>query len=516
MKVLQQLLDTAIVRTSSPPKRIIVCTHAKFSATELCRALASAGIETIFYPVDYSKSTDTLNKLRDLGIHVVEHADEVVPLIKTVDAVIEDGARISKLIKQHRISTKPRFFSVEQTSGGIRFFEENPPSYPVIDVALSPMKLDIENRRATPEGVIRYFSEATGKILGGKEVLVIGFGSIGEGVARLAQTLGAHVTIYDRLATKRMFAKHHGYAIAQQTDLDHILPKQDVVFMATNSYQGLTLGVEQMLLMRDGAVVCNAGSGRGELAIELQALGSHAKHDATVDIAEEGGHLLVKLTKNGAAKTITVLAKGYPINLHLGQGTSHDAIEIIMSLLFLAVLQGPATKKHGLQALNFDIQELVAETYLQDIQPLRAFEPRYVKTHGALQGIDKPYGGIMPFHNDLNNVAHTSVARAWFRTGTKTRGHYHRRSQEAFYAEKGKADIILWPSDRPDNRVIFSMQTGDYLLVPENYFHDVVVTSKDDFECLVIASPPFDAWDQFFKDMKRRSSENAHRGTDTS
>lgn len=497
MNLLEEARVSCGVPANGKIKRLVVCTHAKFSAIELCKVLQKDNITVTFYPVTYSKEAANLDKLLALGIKVLEHPEQLIAEIKEADAVIEDGARISKLIKQHKIPLKPDFFSVEQTSGGVRFFEENPTAYPVINVAMSSMKLDIENRRATPEGVIRYFSEATGSLLGSKEVLIIGFGSIGEGIARLAQTLGAHVTIYDTFATKRMFAKHHGYSTVEKDQMDHLLPKIDVIFMATNTYQGEAIGAEQALLMKHGAVICNAGSGRGELAVELQQIGIKQIHDARLVIAEKDEHLELTFAKGDTTKTIIVLAKSFPINLHLGKGTSHDAIEVVMALLLLATVNGPTVNQPGLQPLRSEIQECVAQVFMHRMNPSRTFEPTFVKTK-SLDVSDKPYGGILPFHNELNHKANISVARAWFKPQSKTRGHYHRRSQESYYVEKGTANILTWHVNTPTNIRTFLMSPGDYLIVPENYFHDVIVTSNENFECLVIASPPFLAWDQFF------------------
>lgn len=459
--------------------------------------LLKAGIDVVFYPVGYSKEPKNLDKLLAMGVKVIERDDQLVPCIEKADCVLEDGARISKIIDQYKPALKKGFFSVEQTSGGIRYFTEHSPPYPVINVAMSPIKLDIENRRATPEGVIQYFSEATGKTLGGKQVLVLGFGSIGEGIARFARILGANVTVYDQYATKRMFAKHRGYAVIEQREFDHALPKQDVIFMATNAYQGTALGVEQFLLLKEGAVICNAGSGRGEVAVELHEPGTYNVHDAVMTITDVDGHLVIHLKKGELEKMTIVLARAFPINLHLGKGTSHDAIEVVMSLMLLAVLHGPIANIVGIQALGFDIQEQVAQLAINRDKPSSPFEPRYVKTR-QLDVLGRPYGGVFPFHNDLSHVANHSVARAWFKPGTKTRGHYHRRTQEAYYAESGAADIILWHRDSPKQKITHKIEPGDYLFVPENYFHDVVVTSEDDFECLVIAAPPFQIWDQFF------------------
>ncbi len=501
MSLLTHVLRSCAASTDSYPQKIVVCTHAKFSAIELCKTLLDAGIDVTFHPVDYSKEVANTDVIESLGIAVVEDPKDLKKVIEQADAAIEDGARISKFIKQHAIKVQPTFFSVEQTSGGVRYFRDHPPTYPVINVAMSPVKLDIENKRATPEGVIRYFSESTGKLLGGKEVFVIGFGSIGEGISRLAQTLGAHVTVYDTFATKRMFARHQGYTTIEEEELDKLMPKLDVVFMATNTYQGSVFGSEQLLLMKDGAVLCNAGSGRGELALDLQKPGSYAVHDAAMDIAEEDDHLVVRLNKAGMHKTITILGKSFPINLHLGKGTSHDAIEVVMSLLLLALLTGPATRKAGLQDLSSDVQECVARNFLHKDKPQRTFLPKYIKT-GGLDVLHKPYGGVFPFHNELSDTANLSVARAWFKAKTKTRGHYHRRSQESYYAEKGTAKIFVWPAHDPESVATYAMTPGDYLIVPENFYHDVKVTSEEDFECLVIATPPFAIWDQFFNTAK--------------
>jgi adenosylhomocysteinase len=474
---------------------MVICTHAKFSSVALCRVLISLGIEITFYPVGYSKEPAQLVALRKAGVRVVESAEKLIPYLEASDCAIEDGGRISACITKYNISLQADFFSVEQTSGGVRYLTEHPPKYPVINVAMSPLKLDIENRRATPEGVMHYFSSSTEKSLAGKRVLIIGFGSIGEGLAQLARILGAHIVVYDRLATKRIFAKHRGYETVEPRTFDHILPYQDIIFMATNTYQGTVLSNEQLLLMKDGAIICNAGSGRGELGLELQSPGDFIFHDAKAHIVEQGDHLYVTLSKQGLEKTIIVLGKAFPINLHLGKGTSHDAIEVVMAMLLCAALHGPKSTSPGLQPLDTHIQERIAQLML-DAETKTSFAPRFVKTK-KLDITAKAYGGIFVFHDELSADANVAVIRAWFKAGSRTRGHYHRRSQEAYYAETGTADIILWQDDR-SQATTFHMEPGDYLLIPETYFHDVLVTSESDFECLVITTPPFEVWDQFF------------------
>lgn len=59
------------------------------------------------------------------------------------------------VVDEYHVKVRKSFYSVEQTSGGIRYFKENPPAYPVINVAMSAVELRIENKLATPEGVLQ-------------------------------------------------------------------------------------------------------------------------------------------------------------------------------------------------------------------------------------------------------------------------------------------------------------------------------------------------------------------------
>lgn len=56
MALIDQALLTYTKKHKVPLKNIVVCTQAKFSALELCRALIRANISVVFHPVGYSNS----------------------------------------------------------------------------------------------------------------------------------------------------------------------------------------------------------------------------------------------------------------------------------------------------------------------------------------------------------------------------------------------------------------------------------------------------------------------------
>ena len=487
---------TSVNEMSASPTNIVVCTHAKFSTLELCRALQTAGKQVSFHPVSYSKEAKNVDTLLSMGVQVIEREDQLLPLLETADCVIEDGARISKIINRYRPRLKPEFFSVEQTSGGAHYLTENPPAYPVVNVAMSPIKLDIDNGHATPEAVIQYFASATGKSLSGKQVFIFGFGSVGEGLACVARSLGAMVTVFDTLASKRMFAKNRGYQIVDDEQVDYALSEQDVIFTATNTYQGSSISIERVLTLKDGAIVCNAGSGRGELAMELQESGQLDIHDSTVNISHEDGHIQINLARHGLTKRITILAHSFPINLHLGQGTSHDAIEVVMSLMLLAALNKPTNNAPGLQPLASDIEEHVARLSLQHNKKSSPLTPAHIKTY-QLPVHDQDYGGVFCFDDELQANAQLSMSRVWVKPDGHTEPHYYRHCQQVYYVEKGAAEVTVWSVSSPNLKQAYNLVPGDYLLIPENHFHEVHATSSQEFECLVVKTPHEEPWDRF-------------------
>src|SRR5690349_14788258 len=110
MSLIEQIRISAGESNTDYPKCIVVCTHAKFSTVELCRSLQATGIEVVFYPVSYSKEIENIETLLSLGVTVVEQVNKLIPFIQKADCTIEDGARISKIIRKNNIKIKDTFF----------------------------------------------------------------------------------------------------------------------------------------------------------------------------------------------------------------------------------------------------------------------------------------------------------------------------------------------------------------------------------------------------------------------
>ena len=123
--------------------------------------------------------------------------------------------------------------------------------------------------------------------------------------------------------------------------------------------------------------------------------------------------------------------------------------------------------------------------------------PVLMHTHG-IEAQERPYGFVIPFKGVASLLEGLNLVRAVFRPQSETIGHYHLVSEEAYYIESGGARMTLWHFERTSEVYTFDVIPGDYVSVPRKYAHRIVVTSEDDFICLVASAPPFSPSDQYF------------------
>lgn len=120
--------------------------------------------------------------------------------------------------------------------------------------------------------------------LAGKTIGIIGFGSIGQSVARIAKALGMRVVAYSRTE------KEAGRALAEYVPLDRLLAESDVISLhcpLSEATQGI-INKETIAKMKDGAILLN--SSRGPLLVDqdvADALDSGKLAAAAVDVASK-------------------------------------------------------------------------------------------------------------------------------------------------------------------------------------------------------------------------------------
>jgi adenosylhomocysteinase len=254
------------------------------------------------------------------------------------DLVIDDGGDLVNTLHTERADVLPRVRGgCEGTTTGVlrlrRMAAEGALAFPVIAASDTPAKRLVDNTHGTGQSVIDGLLRASGILLAGKTVVVAGFGSCGTGIAECARGLGARVLVTEVDPVRALDAVLRGFRVLALRDA---APLGEVFITATGSAEVIT--AEHMAVMRDGAILANAGHFDVEIdvrALESLAVVTHAGVRPHVDAFElpDGRRLLL-------------LAEGRVVNLVAAEGHPPEVMDLAFGIeaLTLAWLAGNAEK----------------------------------------------------------------------------------------------------------------------------------------------------------------------------
>ncbi len=193
--------------------------------------------------------------------------------------------------------------ALEGTTTGLHRLEGLEVPFPVLDWNGIALKELIHNRRHVGVETWPAFSAITGLALCGREVVVVGFGPVGQGVAARARDLGAVVTVVDLDPVRLVQAQHDGCRVAE---MDAALRPASVVVTATGFDR--VLGGQQLSQVADGAILVNVGHSDGEIDVDWLR-----RHPST-----QVRRHLERFEVDG--RRAFLLNRGSPVNLAAGLG----------------------------------------------------------------------------------------------------------------------------------------------------------------------------------------------------
>ena len=273
----------------------------------------------------YAKSEETIEEHREFLQNALQFGNGLGPTY-----IIDDGCDITSFAIRDRTDLLHNLKGIsEQTSSGIqdvyKLIEENLLNVPVIDVANSISKSRFDNLFGTRESLFSSIYNALNIQVSGKEILVIGYGHVGKGIASMFRSLGSQVYIADNDPINLGIAHFDGY---QLTNLDKKLDF-DLIVTATGNVNVIDIG--HLLKLKNGVILCNAGHKNVE--INMKALTSQHITAKT----EINNHLTKYELDSG--KEIYVLCNGHVINLVVGTGNSPIAMSVTFSNHLLALIE---------------------------------------------------------------------------------------------------------------------------------------------------------------------------------
>ncbi|MDR3310387.1 MAG: adenosylhomocysteinase [Oscillospiraceae bacterium] len=349
--------------------KIALSVHLEAKTAYLCRVLAELGAEmhvTGCNPL--STQDDVAAALAAGGLDVHAHRGETPEeytrhLTAVLEArpniVIDDGGDLVSLLHGKLRHLLPDVWGgCEETTTGVHRLRamaaDGSLAFPVIAVNDADCKHLFDNRYGTGQSVWDGINRTTNLIVAGKTVVVAGYGWCGRGIALRARGFGARVVVTEIDPVKALEAAMDGYDVMP---MSAAAARGDVFVTATGCADVIT--AEHFPLLRDGAVLCNAGHFNVEINMtDLESL-AVSSFDARQNIK---GYTFAD------GRTAFVLAEGRLVNLASGDGHPAEIMDMSFSIQALSAMylaENRASLKPGVIAVPREIDEKVARLKLQ-------------------------------------------------------------------------------------------------------------------------------------------------------
>jgi adenosylhomocysteinase len=344
------------VAASDLSGRTVAC-HQHITPNSICVVgpLLQAGARVRIAPCNPDSTDDrTVAHLTSMGAEVrgragmsaAERADALAWLAsEPADALCDMGGEL--IVAAAEAGHRPAG-ALEATTTGLHRLAGLDIPFPVLDWNGIALKDLIHNRHHVGAETWPAFTAITGLSLYGREVVVVGFGPVGQGVALLARDLGANVTVVDLDPVRLVLAQHHGCRVA---DFDHAVRNASVIVTATG-FDGV-IGAAQIGSLADGAILVNVGHSNREIDVDWLDQQPHTNLRRHLERYEVNGRR-VHLLNNGSLVNLAV-------GLGAGAPQLFDPFAAIMLLGLDAILHGRTIGlSAGVQRYPADLETRVA------------------------------------------------------------------------------------------------------------------------------------------------------------
>ena len=317
--------------------KVALSVHLEAKTAYLCRVMALGGAEmhiTGSNPLSTKDEIAAALAAGGLDVHAVygcteeeyyEHIDRVLEVGPNI--IIDDGGDLVQRMHTKFAHLLPGVIgSCEETTTGIIRLKQMAKAgtlrFPAVMVNDADCKHLFDNRYGTGQSVWDGIMRTTNLIVAGKTVVVGGYGWCSRGIAMRAAGMGAQVIVTEVDPIRAIEAVMDGYRVMPMAEAAKL---GDIFCSATGNCDIIT--TEHFPLMRDGAILANAGHFNVEVAMEELEAYAVAKYEARKNIT---GYKLP------GGKTIFVLAEGRLVNIAAGDGHPAEIMDMSFAIQALS------------------------------------------------------------------------------------------------------------------------------------------------------------------------------------
>ncbi|SVA30568.1 uncharacterized protein METZ01_LOCUS83422 [marine metagenome] len=224
---------------------------------------------------------------------------------------MDDGADLVAMLHgEHSNLAENIIGGTEETTTGVirlkSLAKEGKLRYPVIAVNDADTKHFFDNRYGTGQSTLDGITRATNVLWAGKNVVIVGYGWCGRGVASRAKGMGAQTIVCEVDHIKGLEAAMDGHQVMKMEDASQI---GDIFITVTGGMKAIDK--KHIAVMKDGATLANSGHFNVEIDIE----GLEEQADSKKEVRP-----FVEQYTLTSGKKINLLGEGRLINLAAAEG----------------------------------------------------------------------------------------------------------------------------------------------------------------------------------------------------
>lgn len=350
-------------------KKVVICLHLEAKTAYLAKVVKAGGADvTVVASNPLSTQDDVVAGLVHDGIAAhawhgattEEYEAHIQAALDThPDLIIDDGGDLVTTLHRDRPEQVAEVIGgCEETTTGIlrlrAMATEGALKFPMIAVNDALSKYLFDNRYGTGQSVWDGIMRTTNMVVAGSNVVVVGYGWCGKGVAMRARGLGARVFVTEVDPIKAMEAVMDGFEVMPALEA----AKYGDFFVTLTGDKDCLTGAH-FDVMKSGAILANAG--HFDVEISKPDLQARAVTIKTVRPNVEEFEMT-------DGRKLYLLAEGRLVNLAAGDGHPAEVMDMTFGLQALAlrhVVKSQLTP--GVHNLPKELDEQVARLRLNAI-----------------------------------------------------------------------------------------------------------------------------------------------------
>ncbi|MCR5594508.1 MAG: adenosylhomocysteinase [Lachnospiraceae bacterium] len=372
-------------------KKICLSVHLEAKTAYLCKVLKAGGAEMFVTGSNpLSTQDDVVAALVDDGLEVhawynatpEEYESHIRNTLKNgPHIIIDDGSDLVNMVHAEMPELIPNIIGgCEETTTGIIRLEAMDKAgvlkFPMVKVNNAACKHFFDNRYGTGQSVWDGINRTTNLIVAGKTAVIAGYGWCGKGTAMRAKGLGAKVIVTEIDPIKAIEAVMDGFEVMPMKEAARLGD-----FFVTVTGCNKVIDEEDFAVMKDGAILCNAG--HFDCEIDMAGLRKMA-----VESREMRNNIMGYKLPTG--QWICVLGEGRLVNLACGDGHPAEIMDMSFAIQALSakyLVEHGSELKEKLIDVPYEVDRDVAERKLKflgkELDVLTPEQERYLNSYSG-------------------------------------------------------------------------------------------------------------------------------------